>query len=130
MRKRYQRAPFALCETPRRYPQRMVIRWKQHGARWLVSVADKGACGGVWLERGRWRGEVWPRGRRDPLGAYFNSRRHAQQQVQRYLQVHPHVADVGADPRGDRGRACSRPDWRLAAYLRQVGVPVISAARR
>lgn len=93
------------------------VLWKRQGTRWFASVDDRGRCGGVWRERGCWRGEVWPRGR-DVLGAYYSTLERAQQQVVRYITAHPMVADVVGDPRGGGGKGRSRPDWRLAEYLR------------
>jgi len=95
--------------------------------RWFIAADERGPCGGVWAEKGRFRAEVWPRGS-SVRGAYYASPQRAMQQIERYLHSHPHVTDVIdlSDSRAKAGRGSSRPDWRLAEYLRVFGAEDIT----
>lgn len=98
--------------------------------RWFVSASERGSCGGVWAERGAFRAEVWPRGS-VVRGAYYRTAQRAMQQVERYLLANPHVTDVIdlSDSRAKGGRGRSRPDWRIAEYLRTYGSEDITKPR-
>lgn len=76
------------------------------------------ACGGVWRERGCWRAEVWPLGRRI-LGAYYRNPRKAKLHIERWLRAHPQVVSPAYDPRGFKGRIQRRPDHLLEQAVRE-----------
>jgi hypothetical protein len=87
--------------------------------RWYCSAPARADCGGVWRERGAWRAEVWPRGRK-VIGAYYANPRQAMRHLERWLAAHPQVADIVEDRRGASGRYSPRPDPKLAEFVRQA----------
>lgn len=101
------------------------LTWKQQRAcgvlieRWYCSAPSRSDCGGVWREHGKFRAEVWPRGR-NVVGAFYTNPDQAKRHVERWLAAHPHVADVVEDRRGMSGRIVYRKDYRLAEYLRNA----------
>ena len=114
-------------EEPLSYPTRMstlhiIWRRKQYAGRYedrwyAYGTPESDACGGVWRERGMYRAEVWPHGRRI-LGAYYANPAKARQHIERWLQAHPHVACAAIDPRAIKGRIPRRPDPLLEQHVR------------
>lgn len=102
---------FALTWRQQDWGSGPVDRWYVYGP------PPSDACGGVWRERGLWRAEVWPHGRR-VLGAYYHRREQAMRHIERWLRAHPGTVKPGYDPRGFKGRDWRRPDHLLQEYLR------------